>query len=180
MATPPENITFLGKAVTYYEFFSRNGLFDIAYKNCEFKLIGAGGDTITLFITKQNGKNILYNPYLNGLIDLSSKIIQTPEERGRDGGLQPGSLVNDKIVGLKIIKPVTFILAGTDGEQEPVDGWEETYGAYKGGRKASVKKEICGVMRCIYKISGSRKEHIKYKGRLITVADYKKLMKNKA
>jgi hypothetical protein len=46
-----------------------------------------------------------------------------------------------------------------------------------GGSKASVKKEICGKLRCIYKIAGSRKEHIKYKGRLIAVADYKKLMK---
>jgi len=46
-----------------------------------------------------------------------------------------------------------------------------------GGRKAPVKKEVCGRLRCIYKIAGSRKEHIKYKGRLIAVADYKKLMK---
>jgi len=47
-----------------------------------------------------------------------------------------------------------------------------------GGRKANpVKKEICGRLRCIYKISGSRKEHVKHKGSLITVADYKKLMK---
>ncbi len=49
---------------------------------------------------------------------------------------------------------------------------------HEGGRKAPVvKKEINGRMRCIYKIAGSRKEHLKYKGRLITVADYKKLMK---
>ena len=48
-----------------------------------------------------------------------------------------------------------------------------------GGRKANpVKKEICGRLRCIYKISGSRKEHVKHKGSLITVVDYKKLMKN--
>jgi len=46
-----------------------------------------------------------------------------------------------------------------------------------GGRKAPVKKEVCGRLRCIYKIAGSRKEHLKYKGQLITVADYKKLMK---
>jgi hypothetical protein len=51
------------------------------------------------------------------------------------------------------------------------------YSKTTGGRKASVKKEICGKLRCIYKIPGSRKEHIKYKGRLIAVADYKKLMK---
>ena len=40
-----------------------------------------------------------------------------------------------------------------------------------------IKKEVCGKLRCIYKIPGSRKEHLKYKGRLITVADYKRLMK---
>ena len=47
----------------------------------------------------------------------------------------------------------------------------------RGGRKASVKKEICGKLRCIYTIAGSRKEHVKYKGRLITVADYKRIHK---
>jgi hypothetical protein len=55
-----------------------------------------------------------------------------------------------------------------------------------GGRKAKakakavkpspVKKVVCGKLRCIYKIHGSRKEHLKYKGRLITVAEYKKIM----
>ena len=49
-----------------------------------------------------------------------------------------------------------------------------------GGRKAKpspIKKMVCGKLRCIYKIHGSRKEHLKYKGRLITVAEYKRLMK---
>jgi hypothetical protein len=48
-----------------------------------------------------------------------------------------------------------------------------------GGSKASVKKVVCGKLRCIYKIHGSRKEHLKYKGQLITVAEYKKIMKVK-
>jgi len=39
------------------------------------------------------------------------------------------------------------------------------------------KKVILGKERCIYKIKGSNKDHIKYKGALITVADYKKLMR---
>jgi hypothetical protein len=60
-----------------------------------------------------------------------------------------------------------------------------------GGRKAKaktnaknavkpspVKKVVCGKLRCIYKIHGSRKEHLKYKGQLITVAEYKKIMKH--
>jgi hypothetical protein len=45
-----------------------------------------------------------------------------------------------------------------------------------GGSKS---KEILGKQRRIYKVAGSRKEHVKYKGQLIPVSDYKKLMKLK-
>ena len=38
------------------------------------------------------------------------------------------------------------------------------------------KKVILGKERCIYKVQGSKKDHIKHKGSLIPVADYKKLM----
>ena len=41
----------------------------------------------------------------------------------------------------------------------------------------ATKKLILGKERCIYKVQGSKKEHIKYKGALIPVADYKKLMR---
>ena len=37
-------------------------------------------------------------------------------------------------------------------------------------------KEILGKIRRIYKVAGSRTEHIKYKGELISVSDYKKLV----
>jgi hypothetical protein len=61
---------------------------------------------------------------------------------------------------------------------KPISPISHTKGTH-GGRKAAppVKKEVCGRLRCIYTIAGSRKEHIKYKGQLITVADYKKRMK---
>ena len=51
----------------------------------------------------------------------------------------------------------------------------------KGGKKSKKlpKKEILGKMRCIYKIPGDRKEYVKHKGKLITVKDYKELMKAK-
>jgi hypothetical protein len=45
-----------------------------------------------------------------------------------------------------------------------------------GGSKS---KEILGKQRRVYKVAGSRKEHVKYKGQLIPVSDYKKLMKLK-
>jgi hypothetical protein len=40
--------------------------------------------------------------------------------------------------------------------------------------KVSSKKVILGKLKCIYKLPSSRKEYVKYKGRFITVADYKK------
>jgi hypothetical protein len=52
----------------------------------------------------------------------------------------------------------------------------------KGGN-AKVKKinnkTILSKERCIYKKPGDRKEYLKHKGELITVKDYKKLMKDK-
>jgi hypothetical protein len=48
----------------------------------------------------------------------------------------------------------------------------------KGGKtKRANRKEILGKERCIYKKTGDRKEYVKYKGNLITVKDYKKIIK---
>jgi hypothetical protein len=53
-----------------------------------------------------------------------------------------------------------------------------------GGGNAKItkksKKSILGKERCIYKKAGDRKEYLRYKGDLITVKDYTKLMKSKA
>lgn len=50
-----------------------------------------------------------------------------------------------------------------------------------GGKKSKKlpKKEILRKIRCIYKIPGDRKEYLKHKGKLITVKEYKELMKAK-
>ena len=44
------------------------------------------------------------------------------------------------------------------------------------GGNTKIKKEILGKQRCIYKKAGDRKEYVKYKGDLITVKDYKKII----
>ena len=76
---------------------------------------------------------------------------------------------------------------------EKRDDWENVKKEYEinigellsinqsGGKKSKKlpKKEILGKMRCIYKIPGDRKEYLKHKGKLITVKEYKELMKAK-
>ena len=57
-----------------------------------------------------------------------------------------------------------------------IEGYLSAYHPIAKGGKKSTKKLILGKERCIYKVQGSKKDHIKYKGALIPVADYKKLM----
>jgi hypothetical protein len=53
-------------------------------------------------------------------------------------------------------------------------------GYFKNKTKPKInKKEILGKVRCIYKKTGDRKEYIKHKGELITVSEYKKMMRDK-
>ena len=54
-----------------------------------------------------------------------------------------------------------------------------TPGEVQGGKKHS-KREVLGKMMVIYKIKGDRKEYVRHKGKLITIKDYKALMKQKA
>jgi hypothetical protein len=46
-------------------------------------------------------------------------------------------------------------------------------------KKCEKKKVVLGKERCIYKVSGSKKDYMKYKGKLVAVSDYIKSMKKK-
>lgn len=60
------------------------------------------------------------------------------------------------------------------------NGIKDLYKGKGGGSyKKTNKKNILGKERCIYKITGDRKEYIKYKGNFIAVREYKKLMKSR-
>jgi hypothetical protein len=101
-------------------------------------------------------KNILDNLELQEAILLKIK----------DGKAKP----NDN---MELIRLETLF----DIEKDKADIYSQDGGA-KTVVKKTIKKMVCGKLRCIYKIPGSRKEHLKYKGRLITVAKYKELMKH--
>jgi hypothetical protein len=148
--------------IPYNTFFTMNNLLNEKYIGSTFVLLGSRGHTVSLKIELENSTYIIKytdddNKKVNQIIFRGPTVYFGTSGIGKD-------FQHDHIVGLKIIKP--------NGESKEYMKTKAT-----GGRKASVKKEICGKLRCIYKIQGSRKEHIKYKGSLITVADYKKLMK---
>jgi len=62
------------------------------------------------------------------------------------------------------------------------NGDHRTHRLHTGGsyKKTNKKKNILGRERCIYKKSGDRKEYLKYKGDLITVKEYKIIMRTVA
>ena len=75
-------------------------------------------------------------------------------------------------------KEETFSIQEINAFNRPLDVIPGVSPFYKGGTyNKTNKKSILGKERCIYKKSGDRKEYIKYKGNLIAVREYKKLMK---
>jgi len=57
---------------------------------------------------------------------------------------------------------------------------EKLFGGGGSSKKTNKKKNILGRERCIYKKTGDRKEYVKYKGDLITVKEYKIIMRTVA
>ena len=79
--------------------------------------------------------------------------------------------------------PLQIIYVTLEKRKVPILGRKEPISS-GGNRKTTTvkkisKKTILGKERCIYAIQGDRKEYLRYKGNLIPVKDYKKLMKDK-
>jgi hypothetical protein len=135
-------------------FFNRNNNLAENYKDYTFRLIGNQGSTKDLKIKINTRRALEIYSIDDDDTELSSNYIDNSK---RDELIKRVELIdkNNKIIYIALNNFNT------------------------GGSKASVKKVVCGKLRCIYKIHGSRKEHLKYKGQLITVAEYKKIMKVK-
>jgi hypothetical protein len=157
---------------SYKMFFDKNPNILRYYANNTFILYGKNGSKII------KSKKLKLNIINRNIYEIYEK----DDNNKNDISLQS---LEDNVNGKKVDVIITGvqILDDTDTvvSYGSKDGVYFNFGGRKVNAKASsVKKEVCGKLRCIYKIPGSRKEHLKYKGRLITVADYKKLMKAKS
>lgn len=141
---------FNDKPESYHRFFFRNNLYD-KYRTNVFEITGSKGKVVKLELARD--PDSLTDNKL-GIYDVDNKKLV--------------SFDTHTIISINIMDNDTVIASGnrgaTGGSKKP----------YK-----LTKKEILGKLRCIYKVPGSRKEHVKHKGYLITVTDYKKLMKAK-
>jgi hypothetical protein len=155
---------FLNFPISYKTFFDLNEeYYDEEYKDKTFKLFDkddGGNESPMLKIVQQMTPPIGYN----GEMVRKIKNADTNED------------LSDKSMKIRRVEVYnnntdTVILVGKSSNRINKEDF------MNGGSKASVKKVVCGKLRCIYKIHGSRKEHLKYKGQLITVAEYKKIMK---
>ena len=128
--------------------------------------------------------NDIYKKYIKSVYfpeddDKSSNtsINETPHESLNNLIITLRDIVNDteSISKQQIYNDLIFHLENIKSSSLTIDKSDKILGQSGGNNKQY--KEIFGKRRRIYKIKGSRKEHVKYKGELIPVSDYKKLVK---
>jgi hypothetical protein len=158
---------FFDEPVTNYRFFEENELLQEKYIGLTFILTGTRNNILTLKIKKYNDE------YIIKTIDNkpSPEYLTYPENVEKiTTSLVTGIL---KTIKTELRRDIITNIVIKCNEKVRESGKKNV-----GGRVAKhVKKELLGKLRCIYKIPGSRKEHVKHKGMLITVSDYKKRMK---
>jgi hypothetical protein len=184
---------FLNKINNNYNIDLLNKIKNIIDKNIKIKIIDAmryinssKNPTLELLLAYITKKELSY---------LREGYIKFQGKKVKDGILRNGYIgeleklnkdyIDHIVTILKIGSPGSsgsYGSSDSSGSSDSPDssGSSDSPGSSGGRKVLSVKKEICGKLRCIYKIPGSRKEHIKYKRRLITVTEYKKLLKAKS
>jgi hypothetical protein len=118
--------------------------------------------------------------FINFLLYLNISDIVSVTSNIEDLNIEYLQEKSDKLDTIDILVNKLLILINSNnkkGNIEIVLSRKQDGGNNKNKPSIIVRKEILGKERCIYKKTGDRKEYVKYKGNLITVKDYKKIIK---
>tara|TARA_B110000483_G_C18113887_1_gene510828 strand:- start:289 stop:1260 length:972 start_codon:yes stop_codon:yes gene_type:complete len=141
-----------------------------------------------------NQQDIMQRSMDAGTHKMTTYTLEPPEkeyscEGEREDEYLPVIKVNEKHINLLNDSDVTnkgvlaeslfYDISTSDKLSELISVLNKGNVAAIGGKK-HYKKDILGKSRCIYKIKGDRKEYVKHKGKLITVKEYKAMIKAKA
>jgi hypothetical protein len=195
------NIKIVGEDAnnTYRAFFEKHDLLQYTYdekdpnKNYIFKLNANINPTKQLLVQDDNENQ---NISIQSIIDKSYNITETPVDISDISNI---FFINSYVSGNKhgkndpLINRVEHFTEILINNKEIADEYNKKKAKEQdggNGKKQKVKSkpfknkmlqnnEIFGKEMRIYKINGSKKEHVKYKGTFIPVSDYKRLIKKK-
>jgi len=163
------------------------------HKNLRERLLKLTASFNTFFLSnlkhiKPGEFNYTLGNLLDTLIKLTNDLNNEAKKSNNEQGKDHFKYINHTDSLQKTLVKINSPLKIKDVEDlyNNILGKTESYIDFKeninmGGKKSKKqpKKEILGVMRCIYKIPGDRKEYVKHKGKLITIKDFKEFMKPK-
>lgn len=182
---------------TYHAFFKEHDLLQYVYdekdpnKNYIFQVNIGSNPTKRLLVQYDNETGITS---IDSIKDISYKITENPVEKKYIGdenfinSYYSGGKHTGDPLELHVNHFTEILINNKEIAYKYNNITEEQYGG--NGKKQKVKskpfknkmlqnKEIFGKEMRIYKINGSKKEHVKYKGSFIPVSDYKRLIKKK-
>jgi hypothetical protein len=172
------NIKFddVDNTLTYEQVFVKYDLLNKTYNNKIFMISASSSYNNKTFYEKtfyvkiNNNKNIDNFDIID--IETNEKLndklfIVVEEGREYHSGIVETYKINHNITSIAIIN-----------DNEKAENYNKQHGGYAKSSKFKTK-ELLGKLRRIYKIPNSKKEHIKHKGNLITVSEYKAVMKLK-
>jgi hypothetical protein len=164
------NFDYVDNTLTYEQVFVKYNLLNETYNNKIFMI----SSVISLYM--HDDKKTFYvkiNKKFD-IIDIKTK------ERLNDEQFHIVQVISDNHKGIVNTYNTyrNFTSIAIINDKEKAENYKKQHGGYAKSSKFKTK-EILGKLRRIYKIPNSKKEHIKHKGNLITVSEYKAVTKLK-
>ena len=159
---------------TLYSFFEKNGLLNENNLNYIFKIMYNKNTYKYIYISKYiNNEYRIYD-----LLSYQGLFHYEPYNDISESKIS-STILSDSLKYYKTLK--AYNIASTRNFESDDIQEDEAVNLYGGYAKSSKfkTKEVLGKLRRVYKIPNSKKEHIMHKGILITLSEYKAVMKLK-